>query len=401
MQPIQFFSLERQIKSLEVELQKTISKVMSSQQFIGGTYVETFEKKFAGYLKTQHVIACNSGTDALWLALKALNIQQDTIVLTTPFSFIASCSEIVAHKAHPVFIDIDEETFNICPEKINQWLKQNTKNINGVTIHKATSFPVVGIIAVDLFGQSADYAAIKNIAQEWNLWVIEDTAQAAGATYQDQQAGTHGTIGCFSFYPTKNLGAFGDAGCCCTSDPYLAEKIVRLRNHGRKTHYDYIEKGINSRLDGIQAAILNLKLDFLEVWNKRRNEIASRYNSAFAGHPFIKTPQARLGQHVYHQYSIQLNSQFVRTELEKYLTEQNVGVRIFYQQSLQDVPFLNTNSTLTSECPIARNLTTTILALPIWPELTDQEVEHAIQVIKNAPIFDKVVKPQQAKTIEY
>ncbi len=387
MQAVQFFSLARQIKSLETELQNTVSQVIASQQFIGGTYVEAFEKKMAGYLNVNHVIACNSGTDALWLALKALSIQENAIVLTTPFSFIASSSEIVAHNANPVFIDIDPETFNINPEKLKFWLETNAKVVNGKTIHTETGLPVSGIIAVDLFGQCADYAAIKQIAKEWNLWIIEDTAQAIGALYQGKQAGTLGDIGCFSFYPTKNLGAFGDAGCCCTNDPQLAEKLLRLRNHGRKTHYDYVEKGINSRLDGIQAAILNLKLDYLAAWNSRRNAIATRYNTAFAGHPLIKVPREIVGRHVYHQYSIQLSNPQLRNELKQYLTEQGIGNNIFYPKSLQDIEFLNPNPILATECPISGNLSATILALPIWPELTDQEVEHVIQTVINAPML--------------
>jgi dTDP-4-amino-4,6-dideoxygalactose transaminase len=372
---------------------------MASQQFIGGAHVEAFEQKMAHYLQTQHVIACNSGTDALWLALKALNIQEHALVLTTPFSFIASSSEIVAHNATPVFIDIDPETFTICPEKLTNWLETNAKLVNGITVHQATGLPVVGIIAVDLFGQCADYTALQPIAQAWKLWLIEDTAQAIGATYQGKQAGTFGTIGCFSFYPTKNLGAFGDAGCCCTNDAHLAERLIRLRNHGRKTHYDYVETGINSRLDGIQAAILNLKLDHLKGWNTRRNEIAARYNAAFANHPLIKIPRAINGYHVYHQYAIQLATPTARTALEAYLAQQDIGTRVFYPKSLQDIAFLNNNHAVTTACPIARNLAATILALPVWPELTDQEVAHVIQTVKDAPLLTPKPRQQQRQPL--
>lgn len=388
MQAIPFFSLARQIKSIEADLQRTFADVMASQQFIGGTYVEAFEKKMAHYLKSNHVIACNSGTDALWLALKALNIQENAIVLTTPFSFIASSSEIVAHNANPVFIDIDPDTFNICPKKLTSWLETNTKIVNGTTVHQATGLPVAGIIAVDLFGQCADYAALTQIAQAWNLWIIEDTAQAIGAQYQGKQAGTLGTIGCFSFYPTKNLGALGDGGCCCTNDPVLAETLLRLRNHGRKTHYDYVEKGINSRLDGIQAALLSFKLDLLEGWNTRRSEIAAQYTNAFAGHPLINVPRPLVGRHVYHQYSIQLSTPTLRSELRDYLTAQGIGTNIFYPKSLQDIEFLNPNPALATQCPIARNLAVTVLALPVWPELTDQEVAHVIKTIQDAPMLN-------------
>ncbi len=255
------------------------------------------------------------------------------------------------------------------------------------------------MISVDIFGQCADYDALKQIAKTWNLWIIEDTAQAFGASYQGKQAGTLGDIGCFSFYPTKNLGAFGDAGCCCTNDPELAEKLLRLRNHGRKTHYDYVEKGINSRLDGIQAAILNLKLDYLAAWNIRRNEIAARYNTAFASNPAIKIPLTVIGHHVYHQYCIQLNNPMMRTELKQYLTDQQIGSNIFYPKSLQDIEFLNPNPALATACPVAQNLASTVLALPIWPELTDQEVAHVIQTIQDAPVLNLGATTQKSVSL--
>lgn len=385
MQTVHHFSLARQIKNMEVELQESIMDVMKSQQFIGGRFVESFEQKLAGYLNTPHVISCNSGTDALWLALKALDIKPDTIVLTTPFSFIASCSEIVAHDAHPVFIDINPDTYNICPKKLALWLEHNAHIVNGATVHKQTNMPIVGIIAVDIFGQCADYDAIKEVASTWNLWIIEDTAQALGAQYRDAKAGTLGDIGCFSFYPTKNLGAYGDAGCCCTKSPELAEKLLRLRNHGRKTNYDYVEKGINSRLDGIQASILSLKLDHLNTWNTRRAQIAARYNDALRQNPNIKVPLTITGVHVYHQYCIKLATPELRTQLEQYLAEQGIGTRIFYPKSLQDFDFINTRPELATDCPIARNLTQTVLSLPMWPELTDQEVDAVINAILTAP----------------
>lgn len=387
MQSVAFFSLDRHVKNMHQELTKALQDVLESQQFVGGKFVEGLEKAMQQYLNSNHVISCNSGTDALWLALKALNIQKNDIVLTTPFSFIASSSEIVAHEAHPVFIDIDRETFNICPVALKTWLTEHAEIKQGVTVEKKTGKPVVGMIVVDIFGQCAHYAEIKEIAAQWNLWIIEDTAQALGASYNNQQAGTLGTIGCFSFYPTKNLGAFGDAGCCCTNDPVLAETLLRLRNHGRKTHYDYVETGINSRLDGMQAALLTVKLPHLDTWNTRRAEIAERYNKAFAQHPLIKIPRPAIGKHVYHQYSLQLATPELRNELEAYLTAQGIGTRVFYPKSLQDIDFLNTDAKLATSCPIARNLTQTVLALPVWPELTDAEVACVIDAVLNAPML--------------
>lgn len=387
MQSVAFFALDRHIKNMETEIKKALDAVLANQQFVGGSFVDGLERDMRTYLQAQHVVSCNSGTDALWLALKALNIKKNDIVLTTPFSFIASSSEIVAHEAHPVFIDIDRETFNINPTELTLWLENNATMNNGIAVEKKTGQPIVGMIVVDIFGQCAHYQEIKIIAEQWNLWIIEDTAQALGAEYQGKKAGTLGTIGCFSFYPTKNLGAFGDAGCCCTNDPYLAEKLLRLRNHGRKTHYDYVESGINSRLDGMQAALLQVKLPQLDTWNGRRFEIAQMYNNAFEHHPLIKIPRPAVGKHVYHQYAIQLATPELRNELEAYLTQQGIGTRVFYPTSLQDIEFLNTEAQLATDCPIARNLTQTVLALPVWPELTNQEVEIVINAIQHAPML--------------
>jgi dTDP-4-amino-4,6-dideoxygalactose transaminase len=385
-QNITFFSLARQVKNLEPKIKSAIDSVLASQQFIGGTFVTQFEEKMAKHLGVKHVISCNSGTDALWIAVKALGTQPDSIVLTTPFSFIASSSEIAAHRAHPVFIDIDPKTMNICPNNLRNWLQKNAEVKNGKTVHKKTGQSIEGIVSVDIFGQCADYDPIKQIANEWNLWIIEDTAQSIGAEYKGQNAGTIGTVGCFSFYPTKNLGAYGDAGCCVTNDSELAEKILRLRNHGRKSHYNYEELGINSRLDAMQAAILNVKLDYINEWNNRRIEIAAMYEKGLANISFLKLPKAILGKHVYHQYSVQVvdpSGTITRDILEKYLAENGVQTRIFYPQSLNQIPFLNTKKEIFEECPVSEKLTHTILCLPIWPEMENSEVQYVIDTIKN------------------
>jgi dTDP-4-amino-4,6-dideoxygalactose transaminase len=402
-QNVTFFSLERQVQNLESEIKNAFDAVLKSQQFIGGEFVTRFEESLSKYLGAKHVISCNSGTDALWIAVKALGTQPDSIILTTPFSFIASSSEIAAHRAHPVFIDIDPETFNICPKNLTHWLEKNAEIKNGKTVHNKTGQLIHGILAVDIFGQCADYESIKQIAREWNLWIIEDTAQSIGAEYNGQQAGTIGTVGCFSFYPTKNLGAYGDGGCCVTDDSELAEKILRLRNHGRKSHYNYEELGINSRLDAIQAAILDKKLKYIDQWNKRRQDIAQMYNEGFSGIDFIKTPVNRSTKHVYHQYSVQVLDKtgvVTRSNVEKYLAENGIQTRIFYPQSLNQIAFLNTKKEIYETCPVAEKLTQTVLALPIWPELRDVEVKYVIDTIKNMPASLICIPGQAGKSYE-
>jgi len=382
------FSLARQIEKLRPNFMARLDEVMTSQQFIGGKYIAQIEAQLAQYLGTKHVIACNSGTDALWMALKAMDLPENAIVLTTPFSFIASSSEIVANGAHPVFIDIDPVTFNINPQAMQAWLTSNAIISNGTTVHCATGFPIVGMIPVDLFGQCADYDALFKIAKAWNLWIIEDCAQGIGATYQGKKAGTFGHIGTFSFYPTKNLGAFGDAGCCVTDDPILAEKLLEIRNHGRKTAYEYRGIGINSRMDAFQAVILAEKLPLLDAANDRRRAIAAYYNTHLAGIPFIKTPQEKIGNHVYHQYSILAVDEAgvgCRETLEAYLAEQGIQTRIFYPQPLSSIAFLNTHMSLTNACPVTDMVTSNVMSLPMWPELEDAEIEYVVQAIKNMP----------------
>jgi len=396
---VPFFSLERQTKNINAQLKTAIANVVDSQQFVGGAFVENFEKKLASYLDVNHVISCNSGTDALWMALKALDIQKNDLVLTTPFSFIASSSEIANHGAHPVFIDIDKDSFNVSAHKMQLWLQANAIMKNGQAVHTKTGLPIVGMVAVDIFGQVADYDALTIIAKEWNLWIIADCAQSIGAELNGKKTGTFGTIAAFSFYPTKNLGAFGDAGCCTTNDPILAEKLLQIRNHGRKSHYDYLDLGINSRLDAIQAAVLTEKLAYLTQYNNSRRDIAAHYNQKLAGIPFIKLPKNTHGHHVYHQYAIQVvdnNGVSLRNELEKYLLDCGVPTRIFYPKSLPDISFLSLNPALKTETPCSTHLVDTVLALPVWPELEQNEIDHVIASIKS---FAPIAVTQRDQTI--
>ncbi len=380
---VPFFSLKSQYKKNKDQILKSIETVLDTQQFIGGTFVQKFETNFSKYVKAQHTISCNSGTDALLLALKALNTKSNSIVITTPFSFIASSSEIVTLGAHPVFIDIDPKTYNLDPDKINSWIKTNCETINDKLIHTQTKYPVSGIITVDIFGQTADYKKIKNIANKNNLWIIEDACQAVGSINKNSKtAGTLGDISCFSFYPTKNLGAYGDAGCCTTNNSILAEKLLRLRNHGRKSHYNYVEHGINSRLDGIQAAILNTKLKKLDEYNNARINIAKIYNNQLSGLTYIKLPENIDGKHVYHQYCLEILSPLNRDLFAQQLKEKGVGTNIYYPKTLNEISFLNTDPRLENDTPISQNLTKTILALPIWPELTKEEVEYVCEKVK-------------------
>lgn len=382
LRTIPFFSLEKQTKNLEAAITKRFSSLLASQQFIGGLIIEEFEKQLAIYLKTNYAISCNSGTDAIWLALKALNVQKNAIILTTPFSFIASASEILKFEAHPVFIDIDQASLTISPIALQTWLEINTVKKNNATIHRTTGMPISGIIAVDLFGLCADYAALKTIAAEWNLWIIEDACQAIGSRIGNSMAGTLGDVAAISFYPTKNLGAFGDAGACSTNRPDLAEQILKLRNHGRKTHYDYEELGINSRMDCIQAEVLSEKLKHLDSFNSQRRSIAAYYNSRLAHLSGISTPQENMSFHVYHQYEIRFTTKELRDKCMDFLQERSIGTRVFYPMLLSAIPFLQTHPALTTVTPIAQKTVDTILCLPIWPELSQEDTAYVCDAIE-------------------
>jgi dTDP-4-amino-4,6-dideoxygalactose transaminase len=397
------FSLERQVKNMRRNFVHALEKVIDCQQFIGGTFIEQFEKQLAQYLQVKHVISCNSGTDALWMALHAMNMPENAIVLTTPFSFIASSSEIASNNAHPVFIDIEPDTFNINPQLITQWLTKHATIKDGKTIHRHTGFPIVGIIPVDIFGQCANYTEIQQIAELWNLWIIEDCAQALGAELKGQQAATFGNIGALSFYPTKNLGAFGDAGCCVTNDDALAEKLLEIRHHGRKANYEYQSLGINSRLDAFQAVILSQKLPHLDDWNHRRRDIAERYKDGLAHVSVVQCPQEKVGTHVFHQYTVTVtdsNGNSLRDQMSKYLQERGVQTRVFYPQSLQDISFLRTHQALTTMCPIAQKAAANVLSLPMWPELEDSEIEYVITCIKDFVRDTQEKQPAQKTTKE-
>ena len=381
---IPFFSLDRHIKYFKKEIVGSVEGILDKTCFVGGGTVCKFERSFSEFVGSKNSISCNSGTDALWLSLNALGLQKGGVVLTTPFSFIASASEIVSNLAIPVFIDVDD-TYNLCPQKLNLWLEENAVLVDGAAICKVSRKKISGILSVDLFGKCADFFQIKKIALNWGLWIVEDACQAVGAKIRSKFAGTLGDVSCFSLYPTKNLGVCGDGGIVTTADERLAKKIMCLRNHGRKNHYEYEFYGKNSRLDSIQAAIASCKLEKLNDLNKRRRQIAKIYDERFAGIDIIKTPVSGPGYDVYHQYCIQvIGMQGSRDFVARRMKEMGVVTNIFYPLPLHKIKFLNVEPELSNECPVAEELSRTILALPIWPELYDEEVEYVCSCLEKA-----------------
>lgn len=362
---IPVLDLTPEIEALWDELMAAIQGVLKSGQFIMGPNVKAFEQEVAAYLGVKHAIGVNSGTDALVIALRALGIGPGDEVITTPFTFFATAEAISHVGATPVFVDIDPKTFNINPELIEPAITPRTK----------------AILPVHLYGQAADMDPIMALAEKYNLKVIEDTAQAFGGEYKGTKLGTIGDVGCFSFFPSKNLGAFGDGGLIATNDDEIAEISRMLRVHGARQKYYNEMIGYNSRLDEIQAAILRVKLSHIDKWNEARRQAAKRYTELLKDVPGIITPyEAPYAKHVYHQYTIRLTGG-KRDKVKQFLADQGNDTMVYYPVPVhrlpvykEQVPFL----------PTAEQLAQEVLSLPIWPGIAEETQVHIARVVEEA-----------------
>ena len=371
---VPFFDLGVQFKSIEDEIRSALDEVFQSQQFIMGPQVQALEEAIAGYCRTRYAVGVASGSDALLLSLMALGIGPGDEVLLPPFTFFATAGSVSRLGATPVFVDIDRETYNIDPSRVEEKITTRTK----------------AIIPVHLFGQCADMDALLNVAREKKLFVIEDAAQALGAEYQSKvgsagrRAGQIGDLGCFSFYPTKNLGAFGDAGMVVTDHLPLAEKMRLLRVHGSQPKYFHKAIGINSRLDTIQAAILLVKFKYLEKWTGERQKKAGRYRGLFEDLlPSVKgfeLPAVQYqNRHIFHQYVIRVPE---RDRLRRFLAAEGIGTDIYYPVPLhlqECYSFLNYRR---GDLPNSEKASEEVLALPIYPELTEDQQGMVVNRIK-------------------
>jgi dTDP-4-amino-4,6-dideoxygalactose transaminase len=368
---IKFLDLVSQYKSIKEEIDKAIKRVLESGFFIGGEEVEKFEKETAKFCGVKYAVGVNSGTDALFLSLEALGIGSGDEVITAPFTFISTAEVIANLGAKPVFVDIEPRTFNIDPEKIEEKISKKTR----------------AIIPVHLFGQMADMNEIMKIAKKYKLFVIEDAAQAIGARLKVEGrklevAGSIGDIGCLSFFPTKNLGAYGDGGMVVIDNEKLKDKIQLLRNHGSSPKEKYLNLilGTNSRLDAIQAAILRVKLKYLKKCTKQRQEIAKYYNQKLRGVGDIIIPEILSDRtHIFHQYTIQTK---YRDKLQKYLKNQGVPTMVYYSLPLHLQPAFKYLGYKTGDFPEAEKTAKEVLSLPIYPELTKKDRDLIIRKIK-------------------
>ena len=359
---IPFVDLHSQYLNIKTEIDHAIHNVIQDSAFIGGKYVEQFEHHFADYVGTKYCISVGNGTDALYIALKVLGINNGDEVITAANSFIATSEAITLTGARPVFVDCDERTYNIDVQKIPAAITSRTK----------------AIVPVHLYGQPAAMDDILEIAKTRKLFVVEDAAQAHGARDKGRSIGTFGGFACFSFFPGKNLGAYGDGGAIVTGDEKLARKARMYANHGRVEKYNHEFEGTNSRLDGIQAAILEVKLKYLEQWTDRRRSVAKRYDEELRN--VVVTPTVRPNvKHVYHLYVIRVKQ---RDQLIARLKEQGISTGIHYPIPL---PFLKAYEYLghkSEDFPIAHSLKDEILSLPIHGDITDDQVSFVIEQIK-------------------
>lgn len=362
---IPILDLKKQYLSLEKEIDQAIKEVLTSTMFIGGDKVSNLEKKVAEFCNVEYGVALNSGTDALFLAMRACGIKEGDEIITTPFTFIATTETIGAIGANPVFIDIDPQTYNIDVNQIESKITSKTK----------------AILPVHLFGQSAQMDKIMEIAKKHNLRVIEDCAQSIGAEFNGQKTGSIGDMGCFSFFPSKNLGAYGDGGMLVSHNKDLAEKAKVISQHGARVKYYHDELGVNSRLDAIQAAILNVKLPHLNTWTNNRREIAKGYTQKLSDLKTITTPyDIKESYSVYHQYTIRVHDG-KRDELQNYLKEQGVQTMIYYPVPLHLQKVHANLGYKEGDFPHSEKAAKEVLSLPMFPELTMEQQDFIVEKI--------------------
>ena len=350
-----------------------------AQHFILGEEVTALEKEIAAFVDAEHGVACASGTDALWLALLAAGVQPGDAVITTAFSFFASASSIVRAGARPVFVDIDPQTFNLDPADLALKLKSYGSRVKA-------------ILPVHLYGQCADMDAIGALAAEFKIPVVEDAAQAIGASWKKQRAGSLGLAAAFSFYPTKNLSAYGDAGLVTTGNPEWAERMRQLRNHGSPQRYLHTEVGWNCRMDAMQAAVLRVKLPHIEVWNQKRRERAGTYDLLLEQSglvrrgaslpandlPVVLPHISANAYHVFHQYVLRVNQ---RDELRAFLAERKISTEVYYPIPLHLQPCFEYLGYRAGDLPESELASKQVLALPMFPELTEDEQQWVIENI--------------------
>jgi dTDP-4-amino-4,6-dideoxygalactose transaminase len=366
MREIKLIDLKKESAEIMHETLAAISKVIQSADYILGEDLGVFERSFADYVGTKYCIGVSNGTSALFLALKALGVGQGDEVITTAMSFAATTEAIVRTGATPIFIDVDLQTLSIDDQAITSRISPRTK----------------AILPVHLYGTPANLANIRKICDEFGLFLVEDCAQAHGATMNGKKVGSFGDVGCFSFMPAKNIGAYGDAGCITTDNEAVAKRIIKLRNHGRDTKHIHDELGYAERLDNMQAAVLNVKLKYLDKWNRARNHVATKYEIGFRGSNIksLNVPSNSISS--FYVYSVMVEN---RDSIAQYLAKDGIQTGIYYPIPLHLQPAFSSYGYRPGDLPNAEKAAATVLALPMHPFLTDDEVEFIVnQTLKHA-----------------
>ncbi len=372
MKKIQMVDLLGQYEKIKPEVDKAILDVISSTAFINGPEVKSFQSELEKYLGANHVIPCANGTDALQVAFMALGLKPGDEVITANFTYVATAEVIALLQLKPVLVDVEPDTFVLKPSAVEAAITPRTK----------------AIVPVHLFGQCADMDAIMDIAKRHSLFVIEDNAQAIGSDFysssgKNQKAGTIGTIGCTSFFPSKNLGCFGDGGAIFTNDDNLASKLRMIVNHGQTVQYYHDEVGVNSRLDSIQAAVLRIKLRHLDEYANARKKVADAYDKAFSGHKYLITPvRSSKSSHVFHQYTLVLKNAD-RNELRKHLASKDIPAMIYYPVPLHLQKAYKDSRYQEGSFPVTEELCKNVLSLPIHTEMSDETQHYIIENVLN------------------
>jgi len=382
MTNVPLLDLKAQFAQIRAEVMPVIDQVCAGQHFILGEHVRGLEQEIARYCSAPHGIGVSSGTDALLLALMALGIGPGDEVITSPFTFFATAGTIARAGARPVFCDIDPLTFNLSAAAVQAFIDDHCAVQGDRLIHRGTGGRIKALMPIHLYGQSADMDPVMAIARRHGLKVIEDAAQAIGTEYKGVRVGSIGDVGCFSFFPSKNLGAFGDAGLCTTNDPELAESMRVLRVHGGKPKYFHAVIGGNFRLDELQAAVLRVKLKYLDGWTEARQRNAAYYDAAFAKAGLggqLRTPLAIPGyRHIFNQYIVRAQS---RDALRARLTEQGIGSEIYYPVPLHLQKCFAYLGYRAGDFPQSELAAEETVALPIYPELEQQQLAHVVATI--------------------
>jgi len=362
---VPFLDLKSQYQSISEEIDTALRHVISATAFSGGPFVERFEEQFASFCQSKYAIGVGSGTEALWLALLALGIGRGDEVITVPNTFIATVEAISLCGATPVFVDVDEQSYTMNPDLLEEAITERTK----------------AVLPVHLYGQTADLAPIMEIARKHGLYVIEDACQAHGARYRGRRAGSIGDAGCFSFYPGKNLGAYGEAGGVVTDNPELTSKIRMLRDHGQSRKYCHEVIGVNSRMDGLQGVVLGVKLRHLPSWNAERRRIAEIYREQLSGVDGVILPtEMDYAQHIYHIYAVRVRN---RDAFMASLTENGIGCGIHYPVPVHLQQAYNFMGMKKGKFPVAEKCADEVVSLPMFPELTKEQIEYVVYWVKS------------------